>query len=199
MSSMDSLSTSTSLLDLVRNGEQLAWFRLVQVYSPLIELWCRKYEIFGTDADDVIQDTFIAVSKHIRRFGIDHSSNSFRGWLRTIARSKIVDHLRQQKKHRHVDCAESLFFVDEHILCSQEMENDSDMAGSADELKVLMASILSVVKQDFSPQTWQAFWQTVAMGRRTGEVASELGMTPASICMCRARVMRRIRETMAGK
>lgn len=66
----------------------------------------------------------------------------------------------------------------------------------ANDLNTLVNSALEVIRQDFSQQTWTAFWQTCALGRRPSEVARELSMTDAAVCMCRARVMRRLRETI---
>ena len=77
----DPFSTSTSLLNQVRSGEKLAWYRLVNIYSPLIVLWSRQHGMRGVDTEDIVQNVFVAVERHIEEFGRDRSENSFRAFL----------------------------------------------------------------------------------------------------------------------
>ncbi len=192
MPTVDSPSTSTSMLNQMRNGEQLAWFRFVQVYTPLLEFWSRQQGIRKPDSEDIIQNVFVAVSQHIEGYGRDGLESNFRAWLWTITRSKIIDHFRCVKK------SPKAISVDLLGTCAApdrlfEAWNASD---SAKDLNVLINGALEVIRSDFSPQTWTAFWQTCAMGRPASEVAKELDMSAAAVCMCRARVMRRLRETI---
>ncbi len=188
----ESPSTSTSLLHQVRNGERIAWFRLVRVYTPLIEAWCRQHGVRRGDTEDIVQNVFVAVSQHIQDYGLNRGENSFRAWLWTITRSKIIDHLRAAKK---LPAA-----LDGDRLCEIEamdrLPGERDLSDSTNDLNTLVNSVLDMIRVDFSEQTWTAFWQTCGLGRPPSEVAKEMGMTPAAICMCRARVMRRIRETI---
>ncbi len=193
MVSADSLSTSTSLINQVRAGEQLAWNRFVSLYTPLILNWCHRYGIRGTDADDIAQNVFLAILKHIAEFGKDHLDNSFRAWLWTITRSKILDELRYTKKYPRAVGGQTLSHLDVSWPTPIESRSSSE---SAQDLELLIAVALQIIRQDFSMQTWQAFWQSAALGQRPSEVARELGMTAAAICMCRARVLRRLRETI---
>ncbi|MEO8268499.1 MAG: sigma-70 family RNA polymerase sigma factor [Aureliella sp.] len=185
-------STSTSLLNQVRGGDEIAWYRMVDVYTPLIAKWSGQYGIRGADADDIAQDVFISVAKHIAEFGQDRSDNSFRAWLWTITRSKIVDQLRQAKKHPGAIGGQNFGELEAPDRNSFEARGESE---SVQDLNVLIASALETIRRDFTPQTWTAFWQSTAFGRRPSEIARELNMTAAAVCMCRARVLRRLRET----
>ncbi len=192
METTESPSTSTSLLQQVRSGEELAWFRFVNVYTPLIELWSRQQGVRRADREDIVQNVFVAVAQHIQEFGRDRVENSVRAWLWTITRSKIIDHVRLSRRTPHT-IAGDLFVTLEAPDRLFEARNASD---SANDLNTLVNSALQVIQLDFSQQTWTAFWQTCALGRRPSEVARELSMTDAAVCMCRARVMRRLRETI---
>jgi len=55
-----SLSTSRSLLVRVRNDEEEAWIRLVDLYSPLVCYWCRQNGLAEQDLPDVAQEVFQA-------------------------------------------------------------------------------------------------------------------------------------------
>ncbi len=192
MPSPDPLSTSTSLLNDICCGEQQAWFRFVELYTPLIELWCRRQGIRAVDAEDIVQNVFAVVAIHIQEFGRDRSKNSFRGWLWTITRSKIVDHIRSAARQPDT-------FGDAGLLPAWAVAASIETNGSPDsdnDLQARLARALEIIRQDFLEQTWQAFWLTGVLGWRPRDVAIDLGMTAAAVCMSRARVMRRLRETI---
>mgnify|MGYP001811945756 CR=1 FL=1 len=61
--------TSLSLLArLRRSPESENWNRLVDLYAPLIRAWLRKYDVQASDADDLVQEVFVAVSKDLGKF-----------------------------------------------------------------------------------------------------------------------------------
>ena len=55
---------------------------------------------------------------------------------------------------------------------------------------------LDTIRGDFSESTWQAFWRSSIDGHATSEIAHDLDLSPAAVCMCRSRVLRRLRETL---
>ena len=60
--------TSLSLLERVKADDQQAWQRLVGLYTPLVGHWCARWQVTGADADDVVQDVFLAVAGGIEKF-----------------------------------------------------------------------------------------------------------------------------------
>jgi RNA polymerase sigma-70 factor (ECF subfamily) len=60
--------TSLTLLDRVKADDQQAWQRLVGLYTPLVCHWCARWQVTGADADDVVQDVFVAVAAGIEKF-----------------------------------------------------------------------------------------------------------------------------------
>src|SRR5687767_10892324 len=86
--------TSPSLLERARANDGDAWDRMVTIYGPLVYQWCQRWDLQESDRADVFQQVFQAVASHIGRFRKDRSGHTFRGWLRTITRNKIYDHLR---------------------------------------------------------------------------------------------------------
>jgi hypothetical protein len=60
--------TSLSLLERVKADDQQAWQRLVGLYSPLVCHWCARWQVTGADADDIVQDVFLAVAAGIEKF-----------------------------------------------------------------------------------------------------------------------------------
>jgi len=194
MLSADPNSTSISLLDSARTGQQRAWSEIVRLYGPLVFQWCRKYGIQASDVDDVVQNVFMAVSGHLDQFGQKAGTQSFRGWLWTITRSKIMDHLRKQKA-LPIAIHSSEFWEMDALLAGESRDRSVD--DDQQDLEVLVSQVLVLIRQDFSEQTWNAFWRTTALGESPSQTSKDLGMSPAAVCMCRARVLRRVRETLS--
>ncbi len=84
--------TAISLLErLVQNPDSESWNRLVEVYTPLLRQWLRRYEVQDADADDLVQDVLMVVSRELPQFEHNHRHGAFRSWLRTI----LVHRLRR--------------------------------------------------------------------------------------------------------
>ena len=50
------------------------------------------------------------------------------------------------------------------------------------------------VEDEFTPRTWQAFWQTAVEARPPVAVASELGLSVGAVYIARSRVLARIKK-----
>ncbi len=96
--SADLGDVSSSLLLGLRVFDHRAWQRLVNLYGPLVYVWCRDSGLKADDAADVGQEVFRAIARKIGGFRRDRPGDSFRGWSRTIARNKILDFLRRRSK-----------------------------------------------------------------------------------------------------
>src|SRR5438270_2675595 len=79
--------TSVTLLERLRANEPDAWGVMVRLYSPLLFHWCARFGLRGADADDVAQETFREAATHLANFRRDRPGDTFRGWLRGIARN----------------------------------------------------------------------------------------------------------------
>lgn len=165
----------------------------MRIYAPLVVHWCRQYGIQSVDSDDIVQNVFVAVSNHLDRFGQNSESQNFRGWLWTITRSKILDHLRKERIIPIAMADSQLVSLED--LC-QTISSDRSSEDTRRDLLILVNQSLGQIRRDFSDRTWIAFWRVTAMGESPSLVAQDLGMTIAAVCMCRSRVLRRLRDTM---
>ena len=185
-------SISLSLLDRVRAQDDAAWQRLVDLYSPLVFTWCRRCGMNSEDASDLMQEVFIAVATHIGDFRRDRSGDTFRGWLRTIARNKIRDHFRRREKQPPAIGGSTVQMrfqqiPDEKIdesMCSSEKEDASGLFHRG----------LEAIRSEFVERTWQAFWLVVVEDRSSAHVAEELGMKVGAVRNAKYKVLRRLRS-----
>ncbi len=192
MSVADPPSSSSSLLEAVRNGDPNAWRRLTEIYGPLVYQWGQRAGLQAADAADILQQVFVSVFASIEGVHWDRPGDSFRGWLRTIFQSRLMDHYRQRRHQPGL-------IDDSHWIRGLADPNGlAESAASGDDSAAVIHRVLRVIQQDFRDTTWQAFWRSVVEGQPTSQIARDLNLTPAAVCMSRARVLRRIREMLSG-
>jgi RNA polymerase sigma-70 factor (ECF subfamily) len=73
-------STSSDLISRLRARDALVWERMAELYGPLVFYWCRRSNLLGEDAADILQNVFTAVAAGIDNYQQREGSN-FRGWL----------------------------------------------------------------------------------------------------------------------
>jgi RNA polymerase sigma-70 factor (ECF subfamily) len=182
-------STSNSLLARVRRADEEAWKRLVTLYGPLVHQWCRTAQLQSDDLADVFQDIFTTVHRSIQDFRSDRPGDSFRGWLRTIVRSKLVDHFRRQAT-QPVAAGGS-----QAVQRLRELPADEpDLERHAEtENEILVRRAAELVRAEFAEHTWRAFWQTAVEGRPAKDVADDLNLSVVAVRQAKSRVLRRLR------
>lgn len=193
--SSTSSSTSLSLVERVRSLDQDAWRRMCYVYGPLVYQWCRNAGLQGMDAADVGQEVFLTVANRIASFDGQKPGATFRGWLWTITRNKLGDHLRRQA---HQPDAGGGSAARQRLEEVPELPVDESTAsGSFNSTGSVLHRTLDVVRAEFEATTWQAFWQATIDGRPSADIAEDLGMTAAAVRQAKYRVLRRLRREVA--
>ncbi len=185
--------TSLSLLQRIRNGDASGWNRVVDLYSPLLFHWCRRWGVEGADAEDIVQEVLHAASQGIGEFRRERPGDTFRGWLRAIARHKVLSYWRS--RHRHPQAAggsEAWRRLEE----TPEPDDASEDAADAEQLTSLFHRALGLLRGEFEERTWQAFWRATVDGQAAPAVAAELGMTANAVRTAKSRVLHRLREEL---
>ncbi|PYI87513.1 MAG: RNA polymerase subunit sigma [Verrucomicrobia bacterium] len=94
-----SLATRPSLLARLKDwSQQTAWREFDHDYAPLLRNVARKAGLTEAEADEVVQETLIAVSKKIGEFKHAGNRGSFRAWLYQQARWRIADQFRARAR-----------------------------------------------------------------------------------------------------
>lgn len=133
---------------------------------------------------DVGQEVFLAVVRGLPRFDPGREGATFRGWLRVIATSKVNDYFRDRARQPRPAPVGEPWAV----------AADGAEGSGAD----LLPRLLAWLEPQYQPATWQAFWRTVVEDRPAPEVAAALGLTAAAVRQAKARILRRLREELAG-
>jgi len=184
-------ATSLTLLQRLRANEPDAWRTAVQLYTPLVRHWCLRGGVRPADADDVTQEVFLAAASHLADFRRDREGDTFRGWLRGITRHLVLLHFRRAGRQPQAGGGTDAQLRLHEVADPEPAPPDEDPQA---EISALHRRALDLVRGEFEPRTWEAFWKTVVEGRSPVAVAAESGVSPAAIRMAKSRVLRRLRE-----
>jgi RNA polymerase sigma-70 factor (ECF subfamily) len=93
----DLIPTRASLLGRLKDlSDQVSWRQFFDVYWKLIYSTARSVRLTPAEAEDVVQETMIAVWKNIGKLDYDPTIGSFKSWLLTLTRRRIMDHFRKR-------------------------------------------------------------------------------------------------------
>ena len=183
-------TTPPSLLERLRQpGDQEAWERFVELYTPLIFYWARGVGLQDQDAADLVQDVFTLLVQKLAEFNYDEHK-SFRGWLRTVT----LNLWRNDQRRR----AEQPVDADGPIMSGLASPDEAEKLWEAEYRDHLVQRALEVMQREFEPSTWQAFWECTANGRPAAEVAAQLGMSVGAVYVAKSRVLHRVRQELQG-
>jgi len=166
-----------------------SWTSLTELYGPVVYRWARLANLQPDDASEVVQEVFQSIFQNIESF----DQRSFRGWLWTITKNTILYRFRKLKKVPKAeggsDFHSRVQSIPDGEVVEQLIPNDPDGTESA-----ILQKTLELIRSDFHPTTWQAFWLTTIKQRSTAEVAEELGLSMNAVKQARYRVRVRIKE-----
>jgi RNA polymerase sigma-70 factor (ECF subfamily) len=180
-------TTSVALLERLRQPPAHdAWERFVHLYTPLLYHWAGRLGLQPPDAADLVQDVLTILVQKLPEFQYDRQ-RSFRAWLRTV----LLNRWRVGCRRRapvSAAAGQPEPAVPDPVDDLAEEEYRSYLVGRA----------LRLLQSEFQPVTWKAFWQFVVAGRPACEVAAALGMRAESVYVAKSRVLRRLRQELAG-
>ena len=186
-------STSASLIRRVQSDDRPAWEKLSKLYGPVVYEWARQNGLQPQDAADVMQDVFQSLAKNINKFS-QEASGTFRGWLWTVSRNKVQDHFRRKAGKDNAAGGSEAY---NRLLQMPDAPPLSDSDVGQVEASGIHQRALELMKTDFEPQTWQAFWRTTIDGTSPADVARDLGVSKWTVYKARSRVLQRLREEFA--
>jgi RNA polymerase sigma-70 factor, ECF subfamily len=180
--------TSVSLLQRLRQPEEKeAWDRFVKLYTPMLYHWARRVGLAEHDAADLVQDVFVLLVRKLPEFVYD-DHRSFRGWLHTVLRNKYLERMRVKRPVLALGSGSEWPALQEVDGFVEEEEYRTQLVRRA----------LQLMKSDFEELTWKACWEYVVMDRKPAELADELGVSVDVIYSAKSRVLRRLRQELAG-
>ncbi len=185
--------TSESLLVRIGARDEEAWTQFVELYEPLVRLWCRGLGVREADVPDVTQEVFGTVARSIETFHYDRKGDTFRGWLRTITRSRALDAFRKNKRNASAVGGSDVL----NFMLALPAEPSDTGTSDEDDRRMLVRRAVELILGKFEEKTRQAFLRVVIGGEHPAVVAEDLGMTDNAVYLATSRIKRKIRQELA--
>jgi len=146
-------------------GEAEPYRRLLDELSGLLRRFYARRCPPGVDAEDLVQETLIAV--HTRRSTYD-AGQPFTSWAYAIARYKLIDALRRGRAHLRAPAEEA-----DALFTAPEARGGAEAAMAARDLDRVMA--------DLPARTRVLIRDVKIDGLSTREAAEKHGMTESAV------------------
>jgi RNA polymerase sigma factor (sigma-70 family) len=196
----DSLPTRRTLLSRLRNlDDQESWRTFFNLYWRLLYNVARKSGLDDPGAQEIVQDTVIAVARKMPEFRYDPARGTFRQWLLRITRRRIVDHLRRiyRQPTRAEVAPESLDEDEMHAAAiTDESASAIDAAWNEEWEKATFDAALAQVRASVNPQHFQVFDYCVLKEWPAAKVAATLGLNAAQVYLAKHRVAQAMKRAV---
>ncbi len=200
----DFLPTRTSLLRRLKQWEdQESWRDFFETYWKLIYSAAVKAGLNDAEAQDVVQDTVIAVAKKIEDFKYDPAGDSFKGWLLYLTRKRVALHYRKRERDRGGParaCDEAGSFSTNAVLQLEQLPDPAlsefESIWNEEWERSLTDAALARVKQEVSPKQFQIFNFYVLKQWSVQDVGKTLGVTTAQIYLAKHRISALVKKEL---
>ena len=190
------LETRSSLIQRLKatiNGE--SWEEFFHTYWELIYNVARRAGLSEADAQDIVQETILKVHNSLDRFEYNRKRGTFKGWLRTVTRSRLNDFFKKQQRRPALNQP-----LEE---TADELQNLRDPEGPEIEKiwdeewnRNLIQAALSRTKKLSSPKQFQIFKCHYIDEWTVRETCRTLGVNAAQVYMAKQRVGKVFREAV---
>ncbi len=217
------IPTRASLLQRLKDpADRETWEEFQRTYRGLIHGTARRAGLNETEADEVVQDTLVAVARKMPEFSYDPAKDSFKGWLLQITRWRIADQFRKRPlaglgSPSTVPAAGATIVPagtpelaarvsrrdEEDTARTPTVERIPDPAGPAltaiwDEEweKHLLNTALARIKRHVNPAHYEIYYLRVVLGKSVAEVKRALGVNVGQIYLAKHRVGKLLKKEM---
>lgn len=198
------IETNETLLDRVKRVDAHdAWREFFHAYGSAILRYAQKLGLSEHQAEEVLQETMVALMRQLPDFCYDPRKGKFRNFLLTIVHRKSLAALRRAKGQPDVS-------LDSEDPWGARALHDilPATAGRADEAAAeerwrdaIMEDALARLADDpaLAETTWPVFRAYVVENRPVAEVAAEFGLKENAVYQIRNRLLRRMRIDVARR
>ena len=196
------------LIEQIRDGSEDGWSQLVGRYHGRLLAFARSQLRDKSQADDIVQETFIGFLKGLERF---RTKSSLETYLFTILRRRLVDSFRRSGRR------------DEINLCSlQDTSLDSSSPDYFQPATTDPSSSQYAINSEEREQQEDALWQVVrgAIQRfkdenrfrdlqivemlfyaqlRNKEIGKLIGIDEKQVALVKHRLVKRLAESLGGR
>ncbi len=198
----DLIPTRASLLGRLKDWDDSAsWREFFNTYWKLIYGFALQRGLTHSEAEEVVQETVLAVAKGIQNFTYDPAQSAFKTWLLTVTRSKIANQFKKRARLPVValpvgEDPDQTSLLDR--MPDDQQESVWNRAWEEDWQNNLMDAAIQRVKRRVPIEQYQMFDLFVLKNWPAKEVAKTLGVTIAHVYVAKHRLSKLIRKEVAA-
>lgn len=189
-------ATSVTLLkDLSGDATSVRWTEFHNKYSGGLRAFLQAHYP-AIEADDVIQETFVALVKCLPRYQyVPDVHGHFHNYLIGIAKHKAEDACRRQAAHTALKSRlESA--GDEQAPPLRQADDDAEAAWRNAAKEAALEQLLA--DDSIAPTTREVFRHVALMHEPPVKVAGQFGITRNNVDQIKARLIARLKDLVAG-
>lgn len=190
-----SIQTHPSLLQRLVKEDAESWKEFYRSYGRLVRDFAIKAGLNDTEADEVVQETAIAIARHLPKYHYDRKVCRFKTWLLNQATWRVKDQFKKRRTgiNRVVDPVKPKDGEESPQTAEIDRVPDPvslnlDALFEAEWRNSLFTSAFEGVKQKFSLKQIQIFDLLVMKEWPAKEVAQSLGITLANAYVTKHRI-----------
>ena len=196
----DLIPTRASLLHRLKDWrDQASWQQFFDTYWRLIYDVARRSGLSDSEAQDVVQETMLAVAKHMPSFHYNSAGGHFKTWLLNLTRWRIIDQLR---KRARAAVADTLTMHDSSVVKPVDCiidptSNVLDELWEAEWQKTLFNAAIAIVRRRVDPQNYQLFDFYVNKEWPPAKVAATFHVTVDQVYLAKHRITDMLKTEVA--
>jgi RNA polymerase sigma factor (sigma-70 family) len=197
-----SIQTRPSLLNRLKSGDDAeSWQTFYRIYGKLARDFALQAGLNDTEADEVVQETAIAMARHLPEYRYDPKVCRFKTWLLNQTSWRIKDQFKKRKTvMTSMPSGSSANDNDETARTAtinrvpDATAANLDMMFEAQWRKNLFDVAVERIKPKFHLKQFQVFDLVVLKEWPAAEVAHSLGVSLANVYVIRHRIASAIRK-----
>jgi RNA polymerase sigma-70 factor (ECF subfamily) len=150
-------------------------------HEGAIRAFVRALQPSLADADDVMQETFLTVS---RKAGTLDPGTNFLAWACGIARLKVLENLRQRKRATLLSEAAIVALTEDPPTPEVTARREAALARCLEKV---------------APKARDLLWRRYSSRQSSDEMATALGMTPAAVRMAMFKARAFLRDCISSE
>ncbi len=182
------ITTHASLLARVSMpGDADAWREFCLRYGDLIRGFVRRRGAHGCDADDIMQDVLMTLTKSMPGFRYDPGKGKFRGYLKTLVIRAIYKKTFQKRRDVQLEDIEA-------ASANAGVDEEAEMMWEVEWRQYHIAQAMETILVEFNQADRDAYQRYAIEACGAQETADVLGMNVDQVYKAKSRILRRLGE-----